>query len=212
MAREEELEQQVRRLKADAELEERKLIQCTRAMQKVALGLVEDVGGPEGVDNIDPGQAREYANILAAARYDKAPAPRPRLGVAVCVKNAIGQILLGRRAKAPNHGKWVIPGGGVEWGEDWQAAGEREMAEETGLDVKVQPFINGLYEIIEPDDHRVIILANGELRGAMPLLQAGSDLLEIAWFTRWQWVDIGIPNMSPHLHPMLKKYSAWGGV
>jgi len=44
------------------------------------------------------------------------------------------QVLLVRRGKAPSKGLWAIPGGSVDLGETLQAAAEREIFEETGID------------------------------------------------------------------------------
>ena len=40
---------------------------------------------------------------------------RPRVGASVLLEDN-GKFLLGRRNKVNAFGKWVIPGGGVEWG------------------------------------------------------------------------------------------------
>ena len=49
-----------------------------------------------------------------------------------------GKILLCRLAKpVPRHaGKWTLPGGGIDFGEDPEAAMVREVREETGLIVR----------------------------------------------------------------------------
>ncbi|HDR6269749.1 NUDIX hydrolase [Bacillus thuringiensis] len=52
-------------------------------------------------------------------------------GVAVAVFNEQGQILLQQR----RHGMWGVPGGFVELGESIEAAGRREVLEETGIEI-----------------------------------------------------------------------------
>lgn len=109
---------------------------------------------------------------------------RPRLGVAVMLQDRAGRLLLGRRGKEPNYGKWVLPGGGVNFGEKWEAAAEREMKEETGLGVCLLPWHRmSIAESIEPAEHRVIIVAEAYVTGAGDL-KAGSDLLEVRWFDK----------------------------
>ena len=56
----------------------------------------------------------------------------------------LGEGLLGvQRSIPPGVGAWALPGGYVTWGETWQEAGAREVAEETGLVVDpatITPF------------------------------------------------------------------------
>lgn len=55
-----------------------------------------------------------------------------------------GRILLVRRARDPWRGRWDVPGGYVEDGEDARAAGEREFQEETGRRVE-SPSLFGVW-------------------------------------------------------------------
>ena len=55
---------------------------------------------------------------------------RPNVGVVLF--HADGRVWLGRRAKAPEPYSWQFPQGGVDDGEDLQAAAIRELHEETG--------------------------------------------------------------------------------
>lgn len=62
---------------------------------------------------------------------------RFRPGVAVFVPDAQRRFPMGRR-KTGKHddGLWCLPGGGLEWGEDFRIATERETVEECGLVVQ----------------------------------------------------------------------------
>ena len=55
-----------------------------------------------------------------------------------------GGIVLVQRDIEPGYGKWTFPGGFVERGERVEAAAEREVLEETGLEVRVSSIV-GLY-------------------------------------------------------------------
>lgn len=41
----------------------------------------------------------------------------------------------------PDSGKWTMPGGGMEWGEDPHATAVRELDEETGLAASIGPVL-----------------------------------------------------------------------
>jgi ADP-ribose pyrophosphatase YjhB (NUDIX family) len=67
----------------------------------------------------------------------------PKL-VAGALFEADGGVLLVQRDIEPGYGKWTFPGGFVERGETAEAAAEREVLEETGLEVRVSGIV-GLY-------------------------------------------------------------------
>lgn len=56
---------------------------------------------------------------------------RPNVGVVVF--NADGRVWLGRRIGTPDPWNWQFPQGGVDAGEDLEAAARRELFEETGI-------------------------------------------------------------------------------
>jgi 8-oxo-dGTP diphosphatase len=63
---------------------------------------------------------------------------KPTAG-ALCVED--GSVLLARRAEEPFEGRWDIPGGFLEEGEDPLDGLKRELKEETGLDVAPERFL-----------------------------------------------------------------------
>ena len=56
---------------------------------------------------------------------------RPNVGVVLF--HADGRVWLGRRADTPPPHNWQFPQGGIDEGEDLEAAARRELAEETGV-------------------------------------------------------------------------------
>jgi 8-oxo-dGTP diphosphatase len=105
----------------------------------------------------------------------------PRLGCAAVVKHE-DSILMGIRGKEPNYGKWILPGGGVNFLESVKATLEREILEETNMSISIENLI-GAYEIISPpNEHRVILYwwakyIDGDIRPS-------SDLLDAKFLTR----------------------------
>jgi 8-oxo-dGTP diphosphatase len=131
----------------------------------------------------------------------------PRLGVAVLVRDEQGRLLLGRRGKEPNYGLWVIPGGGIEGGESWAVAAHRELLEETGLDVWIDPASRPyVVEVITETEHRVILYVMGSVEGSEP--RWGSDLLEARFFHRGSLPD----DLSPVVRPVLAAFGWLAGV
>jgi 8-oxo-dGTP diphosphatase len=101
----------------------------------------------------------------------------PRIGSALVVRDGEGRVLLGRRAKDPNRGRWVLPGGKIELFESIAEAGRREICEETGLNVDVGEQI-GAFEIIRPPhEHRLIVYSLARPIGGQ--LRAASDVSEL---------------------------------
>jgi ADP-ribose pyrophosphatase YjhB (NUDIX family) len=127
---------------------------------------------------------------------------KPRLGVAVLVTDDRGRLLLGRRGKQPNYGRWVIPGGGVEPGEHWFETAAREVFEETGLRVKVDPTERPfILEILTKTEHRVILCVTA-YAGRARKLKASSDLLDARFF---DLCNLPI-SISPAVRPALKAF------
>ncbi|HYC74230.1 RNA pyrophosphohydrolase [Brevundimonas sp.] len=56
---------------------------------------------------------------------------RPNVGVVLFHPD--GRVWYGRRANTPGPHNWQFPQGGVDEGEDYEAAARRELAEETGV-------------------------------------------------------------------------------
>ena len=104
-----------------------------------------------------------------------------------------GRTLLIRRGSHPLKGEWSIPGGLLEVGETLEQGGARELAEETGLDVRVVELIEVFERIFpappnadgtagdaaRPQYHFIILDYLCEIFGGT--LSAGSDAQEFAW-------------------------------
>src|SRR6185295_19040847 len=83
-----------------------------------------------------------------------------RLGCSAAIFDKDGRILLTRRA---DNGQWCLPGGRMESGESAAEACEREVWEETGLNVRVKRLV-GIYShpdqlVVYPDGNKAHIVA-----------------------------------------------------
>jgi putative (di)nucleoside polyphosphate hydrolase len=123
-----------------------------------------------------------------------------RLGVGVMLINAEGRAFVGQRIDWAGDA-WQMPQGGLDEGEEWEAAAYRELEEETGVAPRhvtllartAQPLAYDL-----PADIRQRIW-KGRYRGqqqhwfAMRFTGADSDI-NIATahpeFSRWQWAAV----------------------
>ena len=81
---------------------------------------------------------------------------RPKVGSAVLVEHN-GKFLLGKRDKKNYFGYWIIPGGGVKWGETIKEAAIREIKEETGLDIEIKKLICHEELMNIPDNYHKIV-------------------------------------------------------
>ena len=107
---------------------------------------------------------------------------RPNFRVSVIIINEKEEILLVQHKKS-NRLYWVLPGGRIEYGEDFATCAVRELKEETNLDIKFGKVVF-LSEAIAPDKSRHIIniYATGEVMGGE--LRLGSDdpvLSDVGW-------------------------------
>ena len=91
-------------------------------------------------------------------------------------------VILVRRGHPPLAGEWSLPGGTLEVGETLDGAIAREVAEETGLVVRVGPVIDVFDRIMLDDQERVqyhFVLVDYLCRPAGGTLRAGSDAVDI---------------------------------
>ena len=104
----------------------------------------------------------------------------PELCVGAIITDAAGRLLLIQRGHAPEAGRWSLPGGRVEPGESDEQALVREVAEETGLQVRCGDLL-GWAERIGPRHHFVILdFLVTVSDGRSPV--AGDDAAEVGWF------------------------------
>jgi 8-oxo-dGTP diphosphatase len=108
---------------------------------------------------------------------------QPVVGIgAVIIKE--GKIVLIKRGNEPSKGKWSIPGGHVELGENLKEAVIRETKEETCLAVD-NPILIDVVENVDWDEqrkikyHYVIVDYLVHVKGGN--IEAASDAAELRW-------------------------------
>ena len=86
-----------------------------------------------------------------------------------------GRIILTR---SYDTGLWGLPGGMVEWGEDIATTVQRELAEETGLELVAIRRLVGVYSAPERDPrfHSICIVVEAAVQGTIQI----QDRLEIS--------------------------------
>jgi|YNPBryantNP2012_1023418.scaffolds.fasta_scaffold00024_8 ADP-ribose pyrophosphatase YjhB (NUDIX family) len=108
---------------------------------------------------------------------------QPVLAVAMCIRNGT-KVLLIRRNKEPGKGRWSLPGGAVELGEDLRDALKREMREELGIEVEIEGLL-GIFQRIQRDEegrvkyHYVIIDYFGRPLGGK--LSPSEEIMDYKW-------------------------------
>ena len=91
-----------------------------------------------------------------------------------------GQIVLIKRR---DNGKWALPGGMVNWGEDIETTVQRELEEETGLNLAKVRRLVGIYSSPERDGrvHSICVVVEVDATGTMQV-QDPREVLDIKAF------------------------------
>jgi len=102
-----------------------------------------------------------------------------------------GRIVLVQRR---DNGKWSLPGGIVDWGEDIPSAVRRELAEETGLSIVEIKRLVGVYSSPERDSrfHSICVLVEAMVDGTMQI----QDSLEVMAIRAFSPSDIPQGDLS----------------
>ncbi|MHB8573049.1 MAG: NUDIX domain-containing protein [Candidatus Dormibacteria bacterium] len=104
--------------------------------------------------------------------------PTPRVGCAAAIFDRSGRLLLVRRA---DDGTWGLPGGWGEEGEGPRTTAEREVREETGLEVEALELIDVFHRLASTygEPHTGwSLLFHCEIRGG-ELLSSSEECTEI---------------------------------
>jgi 8-oxo-dGTP diphosphatase len=124
----------------------------------------------------------------------------PRLAVGAVILHE-DRVLLVRRGKPPRQGKWAVPGGKVEAGETLRQAAEREVREETGVEIRAGEVVH-VFELLDRDGDTlrflyVIIDLLAEYLGGEP--RAADDASDARWFGAEELGDHDVDRETLHL-------------
>tara|TARA_Y200000002_G_C22671333_1_gene660171 strand:+ start:1218 stop:1688 length:471 start_codon:yes stop_codon:yes gene_type:complete len=127
-----------------------------------------------------------------------------RKGVGIIILNKNNQVFVGKRIDNPAD-KWQMPQGGVNDGEDYVAAMERELFEETSIkNFKIIKEIEHMYEYELPEN-LIGIIWKGKFRGQKQRWYINRFLGEDneinlktkhPEFIEWKWIK---PNKLPEV-------------
>lgn len=124
--------------------------------------------------------------------------PDPKVAVAVLVEQE-GQVLLVRRAIDPERGRWTLPAGFVDAGEDPARAAERECLEEAGLNVRVNSLLDVLYGQEHPRGAHIVIFYRAEILSGS--LCPGDDVDDVGFFSKDQLPPLAFKTTQKVLAP-----------
>ena len=129
--------------------------------------------------------------ILTSIRREFPESPRVGVGGVVIHR---GRVLLVQRAQAPLQGRWSIPGGLVELGENLESAVRRELKEETGLLVEPVKIV-AVIDRIERAHRRVryhFVIVDYFCRPKSGELRSASDVSDARWVRPQELADYKI--------------------
>lgn len=127
--------------------------------------------------------------ICPSCRYVYFTDPKVGVGVAV-VEN--GRLLLVKRAMNPERGKWSLPAGFVDQGEDPKETAAREALEETGLIVQIEGVLDVFHNPPGAGGASVFILYRAQVIGGR--LLAGDDAADAGFFALDQLPELAFTS------------------
>ena len=78
-------------------------------------------------------------------------------------------------------GQWCLPGGFIEYEEDFLSAAIREVKEETGLNVEIQSILSVVSNFLAANLHTLVVVLEATVTAGQA--NAGDDIIELGWYS-----------------------------
>ncbi|MBN1571771.1 MAG: NUDIX hydrolase [Deltaproteobacteria bacterium] len=138
------------------------------------------------------------------------------IGVGALVGDDGGRLLLVRHKPERGgfwKGRWILPGGMLKLGEEIDSGIVREVKEETGLDVRLDPGTPVVTERIVEDEngvslHVVYVVKRGFVTGGK--LRPASDVGEAIWVDRLDGLDDVLDELHEDTKEILRRFGLVG--
>ena len=126
----------------------------------------------------------------------------PKLAAGTLFQQASKFVLL-KRAIEPGYGKWVFPGGFVDWGETVKDAAIREAREEANVDVGIRELID-VYSY--PGSPVVVVVYAANILGGD--MKAADETLELKTFDPADipWGELAFPSTRDALKAYISRF------
>ena len=115
------------------------------------------------------------------------------------------RVLLIRRGSEPLEGEWSIPGGMLEIGETILEGVQRELLEETAIEVKVLDLIEVFERVTRDDEGRLkyhFVILDYLCEAVRGEALAGSDVTDVAWARE---TELGGYSLTPTATRVIQK-------
>ncbi len=134
---------------------------------------------------------------------------RFRVGAYGLCEDRAGSVLLVQiYAHDPYAGQWMLPGGGMAWGESPLETLHREFEEETGLTVEAAELIHVESTLFEawraiPAMHHVQVVYRVRATGD-PIVEADGSTVDVAWVAADEWPGL---TVVPWVREVLERFT-----
>lgn len=162
----------------------------------------------------------------AATAATATAAKNPRVGVAVFVVDDRNYILIGKRKGSNGAGTLALPGGHLEWQETFEGCAEREVLEETGIDLRQASAsspssssptsyltLMNVRHLKDPHDtdegkHYVTIFMKSRITRAAGQEEIPAHVLEPTKCDGWTWVPLNYLFSRHEAQAAMERYAS----